>query len=104
MPAGPEYRGGAGSRLEKCGMSTPHVDATTPALVSSVKVAADLRAAPPATADDVSRGLDGSPLDSEAVIVRHMADLEVRGLLTESRDPRMFRDLLGFSITTASPR
>jgi hypothetical protein len=52
----------------------------------------DLQHADPPTADDVSRTLDGTPLDSEAAIVRHMAELERDGVLTESGT--MFTDLL----------
>lgn len=47
---------------------------------------------PPRTPDDVSRALDGTPLDSEAAIIRHMAGLEEREIITHTG--RMFRDLL----------
>lgn len=52
----------------------------------------DLKNAGPPTDDDVSRTLDGTPLDGEAAIVRHMAQLELDGVLTTSGS--MFTDLL----------
>lgn len=52
----------------------------------------DMKDAGPPTPDDVSRSLDGTPLDSEAAIVRHMAQLERNGVLTTSGS--MFTDLL----------
>lgn len=47
---------------------------------------------PPPTPDDVSRLLDGTSLDGEAAIIRHMADLERRGIGADTGI--MFRDLL----------
>ncbi len=55
-------------------------------------MAEELRTAPPPTPDDVSRALDGTPLDSASAIVRHMAALEVTGRITHTGT--MFRDLL----------
>lgn len=52
----------------------------------------DLKDAGSPTPDDVSRSLDGTPLDSEAAVVRHMAQLERDGVLTTSGS--MFTDLL----------
>lgn len=51
-----------------------------------------LRSAGPPTPDDVSRALDGTPLDTPAAVVRHMADLEARGLITHTGT--MFTDAL----------
>lgn len=45
---------------------------------------------PPPTPGDVSRALDGTPLDTPAAVVRHMADLEDTGVVTHTG--RMFRD------------
>lgn len=56
------------------------------------RIAGDLKHADPPTEDDVSRTLDGTPLDSEAAIVRHMAELEREGVLTASGS--MFTNLL----------
>lgn len=52
----------------------------------------DLTNAGPPTPDDVSRTLDGTPLDNKAAIVRYMAELERDGVLTTSGS--MFTDLL----------
>lgn len=45
------------------------------------RVTRDRAASSSATCDDVSRALDGTPLDSEAAVVRHTAQLEAAGLI-----------------------
>ena len=56
------------------------------------RVAEKLQTAAPPTPDDVSRAMDGTPLDSAAAIVRHMAHLETSGEITHTGT--MFRKLL----------
>lgn len=54
------------------------------------RIRRDRRNLPSPTPDDVSRALDGTPLDTPAAVVRHMADLEDTGAVTHTG--RMFRD------------
>lgn len=61
-------------------------------VVDWVRFERDRRHLPPPTPDDVSRLWDGTPLDTPAAVVRHMADLETREVITHTGT--MFRDAL----------
>ena len=56
------------------------------------RVAEKLQTAAPPTLDDASRAMDGTPLDSGAAIVRHMAQLETSGEIPHMGT--MFRELV----------